>query len=59
METENKNALRRVTDKLFGGLNMSWPVVILYAVGNGCFDNAVYDYPYFQPHLVPKNGRNL
>ena len=29
---ENKNILRRCTDKLFGGLHMSWPVVILFAV---------------------------
>lgn len=31
---ETKSILRRCTDKLFGGLNMSWPVVILFAVGS-------------------------
>ena len=30
--TETKSALRRFTDKLFGGINMSWVKVILFAV---------------------------
>lgn len=32
MEAKNDNILRRFTDKLFGGLNMSWLAVILFAV---------------------------
>lgn len=32
METNEKSLLRRFTDKVFGGLNMSWPAVILFAV---------------------------
>ena len=30
---EKKSWFRRLTDKLYGGLPMSWPAVILFAVG--------------------------
>ena len=32
MENENKNLLRRFSDKLFGGINLTWPKVIIAAV---------------------------
>ena len=28
---EKTGLLRRIADKIFGGLNMSWPVVIIFA----------------------------
>ena len=34
METkENKNTLKRLADKLFGGIDMTWPKVIIFAAG--------------------------
>ena len=32
MENENKNLLRRFSDKLFGGINLTWRKVIIAAV---------------------------
>nr|WP_316620045.1 hypothetical protein [uncultured Ruminococcus sp.] len=32
MKNENKNLLRRFSDKLFGGINLTWPKVIIAAV---------------------------
>ena len=49
MENENikKNALRRFTDKLFGGLNMSWLAVILFAVGSAVVTSVFLIVPFF------------
>ncbi|MCR5543318.1 MAG: hypothetical protein K6F55_04140 [Eubacterium sp.] len=33
MENSEKNFLRRFTDKLFGGLDISWMMLIIYAMG--------------------------
>ena len=30
---ENKNTLKRLADKLFGGIDMTWPKVIIFAAG--------------------------
>lgn len=59
METENKNALRRVTDKLFGGLNMSWPVVILYAVGTAVLTTLFMIIPIFSHTSFQKMGETF
>jgi len=48
MTTENKNILRRVTDKVYGGLPMGWPVVILYAVGAALLATAFLLIPIFE-----------
>ena len=32
MEKKNKNFFRRLTDKVFGGINLTWPKVIIAAV---------------------------
>ena len=32
MKNENKNLLRRFSDKLFGGINLTWQKVIIAAV---------------------------
>lgn len=33
MTQNNRNFLKRCTDKLYGGLCMNWLVVVLYALG--------------------------
>ena len=48
MTTENKNIFRRVTDKVYGGLPMGWPVVILYAVGTALLTTAFLLIPIFE-----------
>lgn len=48
MTTENKNIFRRITDKVYGGLPMSWPVVILYAVGAALLATAFLLIPIFE-----------
>lgn len=47
METEKKNYLRRFTDWLFGGINMSWPVVILFAVATAVVTSVFLIVPIF------------
>lgn len=48
MTSENKNIFRRVTDKVYGGLPMGWPVVILYAVGTALLTTAFLLIPIFE-----------
>lgn len=48
MTYENKNIFRRVTDKVYGGLPMGWPVVILYAVGTALLTTAFLLIPIFE-----------
>ena len=47
METEKKSILRRFTDKLFGGLNMSWPAVIIFAVATAVVSSVFLIVPVF------------
>ena len=47
MEAKKDNILRRFTDKLFGGLNMSWPVVILFAVATAVVTSVFLIVPVF------------
>jgi ABC-type bacteriocin/lantibiotic exporters, contain an N-terminal double-glycine peptidase domain len=48
MENEKKNTLRRITDKLFGGLNMSWPAVIIFAVVTAVITTVFLIVPAFK-----------
>ena len=34
---KEKSAFRRFTDKLYGGIDLTWPGIILYAVGTAVF----------------------
>ncbi len=45
---EHKNALRRFTDRLFGGINMSWPLVIILAVGTAALTTLFLVAPVFE-----------
>lgn len=44
----NKNLIRQVTDKVFGGLNMSWLLVILLAVGSAVLTAVFLIVPVFE-----------
>lgn len=48
MASENKSILRRWTDKLYGGLNMSWPVVIVYAIATAVVTAVFLIVPIFK-----------
>lgn len=48
METESKTTLRRISDKLFGGLRMSWPAVILFALGAAVLTAVFLIVPVFE-----------
>ena len=48
MEKSEKHLLRRFTDQLYGGLNMSWPTVILFAVATAVLSAVFLLVPVFQ-----------
>ena len=56
MENENKSALRRITDKLFGGLNMSWPRVIIFAVVTAVITAVILILPIFENTSFERMG---
>ena len=62
MSTENNNflkTLKRITDKIYGGLKMSWFAVILYAVGAAILTAAVLIIPVFKDTSVERIGVHL
>ena len=48
MTETNKNFLRRITDKIFGGINLTWPKLILSAVAAGVLTAVIAIIPIFQ-----------
>ena len=56
MEEEKKSTLRRITDKLFGGLNMSWPRVILFAVAAAVVTAVIMILPVFENTSFERMG---
>lgn len=48
MHSEKKNLLKRCTDKVYGGLKMSWPAVILFAVATAVLTAAIMIIPVFK-----------
>lgn len=44
---EQKSILRRFTDRMYGGLNMSWPAVILFAVATALLTAVFMIFPVF------------
>ena len=56
MENEKKNILRRITDKLFGGLNMSWPAVIIFAVVTAAITAIFLILPIFKDTSFQRMG---
>ncbi len=53
---ENKNILQKTTDKLFGGLKMSWLTVILYAVGTALLTAIILMTPIFSDTAIHRVG---
>ena len=56
MENSKKSALRRITDKFYGGLNMSWPAVILFAVGTAILTAVFMIVPAFRNTSFERMG---
>ena len=56
MEKSKPNILRRCTDKLYGGLNMSWPAVILFAVGTAVLTAVFMIVPIFRDTSFERMG---
>ena len=56
MEKTGKNILIRFTDKLFGGLRMTWPVVILFAVGTALLTSVFLLVPIFKNTSFERMG---
>lgn len=57
--SEKTSLLRRCTDKLFGGLPMSWPVVILFAVAAALLTFAFLVIPVFSHTSFQRVGETM
>ena len=53
---EKKSWFRRLTDKLYGGLPMSWPAVILFAVGTAVLTAVFLIVPIFKDTSFERMG---
>ena len=56
MEKSGNNMLRRLTDKLYGGLHMSWLTVILFAVGTAVLTAVFLIVPLFKDTSFERMG---
>ncbi len=56
MEKKDKGFLRKFTDKLYGGLNMSWPVVIIYAIATAILTDIFLMVPLFRDTSFQRMG---
>lgn len=45
---EKESSIRRITEKVFGGLNMSWPAVILFALATAVITTVFLVVPIFE-----------
>ena len=59
MDKNKKTALRRLTEKVYGGLNMSWPTVILYAIGTAVLTAVFLLVPIFRDTSFERMGVNF
>lgn len=59
MEKDNKRGLRRFVEKIYGGLNMSWPVVILYAVATAVLSAVFLLVPIFHRTSFARMGETF
>ena len=59
MEKSEKHLLRRFTDKLYGGLNMSWLTVILFAVATAVLSAVFLLVPVFQNTSFARMGETF
>ena len=56
---EEKSALRRFTDRVYGGIRFSWPGVILYAVGAAVLTTVFLVFPLFKGTSFARMGETL
>lgn len=56
---EERSALRRFTDKLYGGINLTWPGVILYAIGTAVLTTIFLVVPIFKGTSFIRMGETL
>lgn len=56
MNRNENSFLKRITDKFYGGLNMSWPVVILFAVGTAVITTIFLVVPVFEGTSFERMG---
>lgn len=56
MSENNKSFLRKLTDKVYGGLNMSWLNVILFAVGTAIVTAVFLIVPIFKDTSFERMG---
>ena len=54
-----RNSLRRLTDKLYGGINLTWLGVILYAVGTEALTTVFLVVPIFKDTSFMRMGETL
>ncbi|MBQ4045856.1 MAG: hypothetical protein II627_05355 [Lachnospiraceae bacterium] len=56
---EERSAFRRFTDKLYGGINLTWPGVILYAIGTAVLTTIFLVVPIFKGTSFIRMGETL
>ena len=56
MNNSGNNILRRLTDKLYGGLHMNWLAVILFAVGTAVLTAVFLIIPLFKDTSFERMG---
>ena len=56
---EERSSLRRFTDKLYGGINLTWLGVILYAVGTAILTSIFLVVPIFKGTSFMRMGETL
>jgi hypothetical protein len=56
---EERSTLRRFTDKLYGGINLTWLGVILYAVGTAVLTTIFLVVPIFKDTSFSRMGETL
>jgi len=56
---EERSAIRRFTDKIYGGINLTWLGVILYAVGTAVLTTVFLIVPIFKDTSFMRMGETL
>lgn len=56
---EKKSALRRFTDKLYGGINLTWLRLVLYAIGTAVLTTIFLVLPIFKGTSFSRMGETL
>lgn len=56
---EKENFVRRITEKIFGGLTMSWSVVFLFALATAVITTVFLVFPVFKDTSFEKMGETM